>query len=472
MANALIKKTGLYFVGNLASKCLSAVIVPIYALYVSASDLGDYDFLLTLSAVLYPVAFLAIWEAVLKFGMGCNASHRQGRITSNAIKASFPIAVVASMLLALLLALGGTPMEHCCLLVFMSMLTGAATIWQYCARSRQRTKDYIVSGIIGSVANFALIVTLVCIFHMGAVGLATSYGIGQLCIIVFLETKMHIFPDVAKNRLDRDLLKEMLRYCVPCVFNLLSFSLLTAVGRFAIIASAGNVANGQYAFAMKFAAIITAIGSIFSMAVIEEGILRAKQEKRDGLIAFYSDVSRNLLGLLLSLACLALPVILIFYLLIVGEEYSSSFVLIPLVISYAVVNVLSTYFGSAFMAVGKTSISMWSTIAGLAVASVLTFALVDYFGITGAAIGLLAGSTVITVLRAYLSIQEIRYRLRFASLSILGGMYIALSIVVMNLYSWESGPASVVLLLLVAAFSLPIAWKCFRGLSTVSDVEQ
>ena len=472
MASTLIKKTGLFFVGNLASKCLSAVIVPIYALYVSASDLGDYDFLLTLSAVLYPVAFLAIWEAVLKFGMGCSTSHQQGRIASNAIRASFPVAVVSSLLLASLLALGGTSTEYCCLLVFMSMLTGAATIWQYCARSRQRTKDYIVSGIIGSVANFALIVTLVCVFHMGAVGLATSYGIGQLCIVVFLETKMHIFSDVTESRLDQDLLKEMLKYSVPCVFNLLSFSLLTAVGRFAIIASAGNVANGQYAFAMKFAAIITAIGSIFSMAVIEEGILRAKQEKQDGLITFYSDVSRNLLGLLLSLACLALPLILLFYLLVVGEEYSSSFALIPLVISYAVVNVLSTYFGSAFMAVGKTSISMWSTIAGLAVASVLTFALVDYLGTTGAAIGLLSGSTVITVLRAYLSIREIHYSLRLASLSILGGMYVALSVVVVSLHSWENGLASVLLLLCVAVISLPIAWKCFRGLSSVSDVKK
>ena len=39
----LAKKTGLYFIGNLSSKIVSAAILPIYAFFVLPNDLGAFD---------------------------------------------------------------------------------------------------------------------------------------------------------------------------------------------------------------------------------------------------------------------------------------------------------------------------------------------------------------------------------------------------------------------------------------------
>ena len=63
----LIKKSGIYFIGNLSSKIFSALLLPIYAFYINTEDLGYYDFAQTVIGILSPIIVLAIWEAILKF---------------------------------------------------------------------------------------------------------------------------------------------------------------------------------------------------------------------------------------------------------------------------------------------------------------------------------------------------------------------------------------------------------------------
>lgn len=63
----LIKKTGLYFIGNLSSKILTFVLVPIYAFYIKSEELGEFDYAQTIMNIIVPICFVAIWEAILKF---------------------------------------------------------------------------------------------------------------------------------------------------------------------------------------------------------------------------------------------------------------------------------------------------------------------------------------------------------------------------------------------------------------------
>ena len=39
----LIKKSGLYLIGNFSSKILASLLLPVYAVYVTAAELGTYD---------------------------------------------------------------------------------------------------------------------------------------------------------------------------------------------------------------------------------------------------------------------------------------------------------------------------------------------------------------------------------------------------------------------------------------------
>ena len=54
----LLKKTGLYFIGNLASKMMVALLIPIYAFFVKSEELGYFDYTQTIMNILIPIIFL------------------------------------------------------------------------------------------------------------------------------------------------------------------------------------------------------------------------------------------------------------------------------------------------------------------------------------------------------------------------------------------------------------------------------
>lgn len=63
----IIKKSGLYLIGNLSSKILTSLLVPIYAFYVTSADLGTYDYSHTIMNILIPILFISVWDAIIRF---------------------------------------------------------------------------------------------------------------------------------------------------------------------------------------------------------------------------------------------------------------------------------------------------------------------------------------------------------------------------------------------------------------------
>lgn len=465
MATSLIKKTGLYLVGNVGSKLLSALIIPIYALYVSSGELGDYDYVYTLCSVIAPVAFLAMWEGVLKYGLGSEGAGGCV-VISTAVRFSVPLAFCASCLFGLLAWIAGLTQAQGFLLALMSFANGLATLWQYCCRAQGESKVYAWSGVMASVGNFGLVLLLVCAARMQATGLAFAYVAGQLATVVFVEMRIGVVRAAVSSPVDRVLLVKMIRYSFPCVFNLLSLSLLTAVGRMAIMESLGSEANGQYAFAMKFASIVTSLGSIFSMAVIEEGILRSGTRE---LALFYEAITGDLSALLLSLSCVSLPVISLFYELFAGSAYAESFRLIPSVIAYAAVSVMATFFASAFMATGRTSVTMWTTLAGLGVCAIVSFGTVASFGTLASSFGLLFGSLVMMSLRMLLSMRAIGYHVKARLPIVLCLLFVVLSVALQFAFNAHDVCLEVGLLVAAGAVLAPLILKSLRGIATVPD---
>lgn len=60
---ALLTGTIVYAIGNLGTKILTFLIVPLYTYYISTSDMGDYDLLITSVSLLTPLISLKISDA-------------------------------------------------------------------------------------------------------------------------------------------------------------------------------------------------------------------------------------------------------------------------------------------------------------------------------------------------------------------------------------------------------------------------
>src|SRR5690606_36744450 len=94
LSNNIVKKSGIYFIGNLSSKIMSALLIPIYAFYVNSDDLGYFDFSQTIMGVISPIIILAIWEAVLKFVLSEDDTKIKKKIMTTSAVFSLIMAIV------------------------------------------------------------------------------------------------------------------------------------------------------------------------------------------------------------------------------------------------------------------------------------------------------------------------------------------------------------------------------------------
>lgn len=467
MSNALVKKTGIYFIGNIASKAMMAIIIPVYAFFVTPSAVGNYDYWLSLAQTASPILFFAIWEAVLKFLISNDDKLFYRQAKGTVLVFSLIMVAVAVAFVAIAVFAFGFESYSTAAIASMCISLGLLQIWQYFARSAGKTREYATSGVIASLITFTLIVVLVCVLALQEFGLVVSYICGQLAALLYLEWHVRLVSLSNLCLASATCLRSFLAYSTPCVFNLIAGTLTLTVGRVLIVNILGTEANGLYAFALKFANIVTALGGIFSLAVIEEGILRARAA---GAGDFYTHVSSALLVILMSVACMGLPAIVLFYDLIGGTEYSSSLVLVPLSLLYAVGAVMSTQFGSVFMATGKTANQALTTIAGLILATAVSALLIAPLGLVGVMGGLVIGTFGMAVLRFMLARKLISFSVKLNDLIPLVFLFCVLVAVVYLTPFGGTRVCHFVSLFVACAISVPLFVRAVKAINNVPDI--
>lgn len=464
MANRLTRKTGLYLIGNVASRFLGAALIPIYAFSVTPAALGRYDYLLTVGTLVAPIAFVAIWEAALRFLIiDQTEAEAQSRIativTFSAFVASFGIGL--SLVIGWFLDVDWLDLVG---IVTVALLYGCVQVWQFIARAEHQTRLFVDSGIAAGIVTFFLVIVLVVILHLEFIGLLFSYVVGQFVLVVYIELKLRLLRRVTIRAFDWQLLGKMLKYALPLVLNLVSLGILGSIGRILIYNVLGDYANGIYSFAMKFATIIVSLGTVMSMSVIEEGILR---EGTRQVGEFYTKVLNSLLSLLLFSVMAMVPWLYVFFALVDHTDYFGARDLTPIMLLSAVFSVLATNFGSIFMTVGQTTPIGVATLVGALVSvagSILAIRPLELFGV---ACAITVGAFVSMLMRFALSRKYIDYSISIIRAACLIILYLAvfLACYLVAESSWHWG-------ILVLAVVIPgiCAWPIVRSMRTIREI--
>lgn len=397
----LIKKTGIYFIGNLSSKILSVLLVPLYAFYIGANDLGEFDYSNTLVNVFVPIAFLAIWEAILRFLLAENETEKKKKmITSSSFFAFF-----ASILLAVAIFVYYhyfSYNRYTGYIMLMMVVSGLTTIWQYYSRALGRNKVYVLAAIVGTTINFLCNVIFICVFKKGIEALYISNIVGNLAICLTIEFKLRITANIHRKDFDFKILKQMLIFSAPLVINLISAWAINGFGKIIITNSLGANANGLYAFANKFSIIVTFIGSVLNMAIIEEAILIGKE---GNMGKEFAKTIQNIFEKFILLLIVAIPAITVFYYLIGSTEYYTSRIYFPFLLFYALLMTMSTNIGSVFQAINKTKYIFITTVLGAIFTVSISVFLINQLGVFAVVLGQTVGAFTMLISR-YCLIQK------------------------------------------------------------------
>lgn len=455
----LVKKSGIYFIGNMSSKIMSAILIPIYAFYINTEDLGTYDFAQTLMGILSPFIILAIWEAVLKFILSEENVNNQRKIMTTSAIFSIVMSIGFVLIAIVYRQITENTIRYFGLVVMMILLHTLVLLWQYYARGTANNKLYVSAGIISTIVNFVFVIVLVVLFKLGLLGLLLAYNLGQMATVLVIEKKLKIIKKIKLEDFSLLILKRMLVFSAPLVLNLISAWFISGFGRTIITLRMGTEANGLYSFANKFSLIITMVGSVITMAIIEEAILSIKSKKAN---ENFSMTLQNLFLIFQSMAIVAMPAVIIFYKLIANTEFYDSLIYVPGLLIYAVINTMASNIGSVFQAINKTQYQFTTTLLGGALTFVTSWFLIDELGVLAVILGQVVGAFSMMFSRYILVNKFITMKLKWKSIILMALIFIIVTVITINTHFVISIIIEIAAILSIFYFNRKIVLRLIR----------
>src|ERR1700744_2331690 len=255
-SNKLLKNTLIYTVGNLGSKILSFLLVPLYSFYLSKTELGYYDLILTTVSLLVPFLTIQISEASYRWLL--DSKNDEGKIKS--IVNGSLLVIIISFLCFLVISLilnNIFKIQYTFYFLVLLLLTSFFPYLQQIVRGLGNNKLYSKIGIINTllVVFFNAIFLLVFKLKLEGVLIATVSANLISIVLIILFGKLYKYISF-KDNINVKEIKAMIGYSWPLIPNTISWWLINEVNRFIILFKLGADSNGIFALSNRFPAIM------------------------------------------------------------------------------------------------------------------------------------------------------------------------------------------------------------------------
>lgn len=378
MSYGLLKTTGIYFVGNFASKLLVFFLLPLYTACLTPSDYGIVDLLISLVPLIGPVFTLQATESVFRFLFDKKNDQQIAMCISSAF-AFMLFGIVLFVVLYLMLNLNSR-IQYGNYFVIYFFITYLATFEQQVARGLNKSFEYAVSGVLSTVISAVLNVALIvgAGFHGEALLIASIAG--STAVVIYLLIRTNTLHYLSLSKVSVEEIKSQIAYGLPLIPNQICWWALGLFGKYIVLFCHGAAPTGILAFANIFPNVITVVTQIFFLAWVESAI-RSFNKEASG--RYYTDAFYAFCPLVLSVAMTLLPLVGIYSSMAISDSYYEGVLYVPLLMFSSVLNCFASFLGSVYTVAKKTTSAFSTTIIAATVNIFLSFALIPPFGLWG-----------------------------------------------------------------------------------------
>lgn len=391
--NELKQNTIIIGISNIGSKAISFILAPLYSYYLSTSQYGMMDLIITTAGLVMPLLCLDIYEATFRFASDKKYDVRE--VFSSSISLSFLMSIFVIVVIAILNIVSSVPAA----ISFSILLAVADVNYQVLsqfARGQNQMKVFALSGVINSVLLLVLNLLFLVFLRYGLIGWMIAYIAGKVvaCIYVARVAKIRSFFSI--KSISKTYYKEAMKYALPLLPNTMMWWVMNASDRYMIAAFLGTAANGIYAVANKMPSLLSVFENVFYQAWQTSSINALEDKNRDN---FYSGVFKNyfsvlaigVLGLLLILKPITIQLFAHGY----ESAWRCTAILVVAVMFHALGGNLGTFYGTF----KSTKGALITSIIGALTNIILNFLLIPHLGIIAAATTTLIGYIVVLIYR-------------------------------------------------------------------------
>lgn len=375
-----IKDLLIYAVGNLGSKLITFLMMPLYTYFIhNPNDYGYYDVCLTAVFLLLPFETLQLRDGAFRFLLDTGDKDHRSRIISFVYRA-LGFMVGASTLITMVLGLV-TDLDYLWATFALLVAMSAYDVIAQVARGLGDNRTFVTAGLISSFGISAFSIIFLAFMDMGIDGVFLANILARVAAVLYIELKLSIFRRYFNCRADwREVGRGLLRYTLPLLPGSICWWVLQSSDRWFIMHYLGLDVNGVYAVATKFTGIIQTLAVIFYQAWQETAILQYKSKDRD---RFFSRMFNAYVSILAVILLAYTFVIKYNYFWLVESKYQPSLDYIyPLGVS-AVFFAAAAFFDMGYQCAKDTARTLPAITVSACVNVALNFTLIPYLGING-----------------------------------------------------------------------------------------
>ena len=436
-----IKASGIFFVGNILSKMLSFLMLPLYTSFIPVADMGYFDISITYMNIAVSIVFFEIWSAVLRFMYDKNSNEGKYEVAkSGAIVFSISLIIYSLSFVIIGVSL---QIENWYLIAGYGIAQCIVSFYSFFTRGIGKNIDFALSGIISVVVNAGINILLIIIFHIDYVAMYYGFIMGSLAQVLFLETRCHLMKGMRYARTNTTEAATLFKYAIPLCVNTVAYWMMTGFNRIAINWTMGNEANGILSIGNRFGTLITLATTCFTYAWQDVSFSVANNTQARG--RFYSTACDLYAKFLYCGALLLIPICHWVFSLMIHNTYANAESTIPLFLLAGVLSAISSFIGNVFYAIKDTKSIFVSTVAAAIVNVVIVFPSIKLFGIDGANIAACIGFLTNILIRVVILRKKIGFCINMIMQIVLIGINVLYWVIFKNINN-----LSCVLLLIVA----------------------
>ncbi|MGT2752204.1 lipopolysaccharide biosynthesis protein [Streptococcus porcinus] len=389
--NELFKNTIIIGIGNIFTKAISFLLVPLFTIWLTPSQYGDYDLLFSYVSLVVPILTLQLEQAVLRYTLD---DKLKGEIY---FRTCIILILINSALFSIIFG-SLVDFQYHLSFTFCAVMFALQVHCTEYLRGLNELKSYSIANILCGFST--IIFSSIFVYHMklGVDGLLIAFGLAYFITSISIIISKRLYINFNSETFDPKVLRMLMIYSLPLLPNAISWWITNVSDRTIIKIFLGSSMNGIYAVSTKIPTLIAVFYSIFNLAWQQSAITSAKDEIKKRR-EFYNSTFKQLFLFLFSSALCLIAITPFLYKYFLGHEYIDGINIVPILILATVFLNLAQYFGGILLGNMDSKSNGLTTVVGAVVNLILNFLLISFIGIYAAAISTMISYIIMFAMR-------------------------------------------------------------------------
>lgn len=409
----LIKNSSILGLGEVLSKLLVFLLLPLYSSVLSTGEYGIATLVADLSNLLFPVVTLGVSQAVFRYSYG-KRKDRPAVFTAGLtmLFAGMILFTAASPLFKLIPRLS----DYVLLLGMYVFMFALNTICGSFLRGMNAVKPFAIKGIICTASNLLFNVIFLLVFRLGITGYLLANICGDFVAVLYMVLGGDLLDYIEPKQVTKKIFVEMIRFSVPLIPTTLCWWIVNMSDRFMITYMVNESANGVYAAAYKIPNIMITVTGIFinvwQMSLVNE---ENRGQKWGAFFTHIFDGFKSVMfvfGTFIILLCRVMAKILL------RNEFYEAWTYMPYLTLACIFEGITSFIGVIYIVKKKSVNSLICAVCGAAINLILNLILISTVGAMGAAIATMVSYMAVYFVTTYRSRELVKYKVRLRLIAV------------------------------------------------------